>query len=277
MEAQLQRRIQRYGWDRAVDQYEASWAAQLKPAQDALLRLAALRPGEHVLELACGTGLVTFPAAEAVGHSGSVLATDISDKMVQFTAGEAARRGLSQVRCVRMGAESLELPDASFDAVLCALGLMYVPEVAAALAEMHRVLAPGGRAVAAVWGARNRCGWADIFPIVESRVQSDVCPMFFQLGTGDSLAERFTHAGFRDVTTERLSTELLYESSDAAADAAFAGGPVAMAYSRFDAATRDGARADYIASIDQFREGGRYRIPGEFVIARANRPSRASS
>ena len=274
MDAQLQRRIQRYGWDRAIDQYDASWAAQLKPAQDALLGLAALQPGERVLELACGTGLVTFPAAEAVAPHGQVVATDISDKMVQFTAEEAARRGLTHVRCARMGAESLEFPDASFDAVLCALGLMFVPDVAAALAEMHRVLAPGGRAVSAVWGARSRCGWAEIFPIVESRVQSDVCPLFFQLGTGDSLADSSTRAGFSEVRTERLSTELGYESGDAAADAAFAGGPVAMAYSRFDAPTRASARAEYIASIAPYRAGNGYRIPGEFVVARAHRNHR---
>jgi SAM-dependent methyltransferase len=267
MDAQLQRRIQRYGWDRAVDYYEASWAAQLKPAQDVLLALAALQPGERVLDIACGTGLVTWPAAEAVGPGGTVVATDISEKMVQFTAAEARARGLTQVQCARMGAESLEFPDGSFDAVLCALGLMYVPEVETALAEMRRVLAPGGRAVAAVWGARSRCGWADIFPIVESRVQSDVCPMFFQLGTGDSLADSFARAGFHDVRTERLSTELLYDSGDAAADAAFAGGPVAMAYSRFDDETRQSAREDYIASIAKFREGEGYRIPGEFVVA----------
>lgn len=271
MDAQLQRRIQRYGWDRAVDYYEASWAAQLKPAQDHLLMLAALQPGERVLELACGTGLVTFRAAEAVGPDGRVEATDLSEKMVQFTAAEAARRGLTQVRCSRMGAESLDFPDASFDAVLCALGLMYVPDVAAALAEMHRVLARGGRAVAAVWGARHRCGWADIFSIVESHVQSDVCPMFFQLGTGDSLADVFTRAGFAAAHSERLSTELLYESGDAAADAAFAGGPVAMAYSRFDDVTRESARADYLASIAQYRDGDAYRIPGEFVVTRARR------
>jgi ubiquinone/menaquinone biosynthesis C-methylase UbiE len=279
MDAQLQRRIQRYGWDRAVDHYEASWAEQLKPAQDRLLALAALRPSERVLELACGTGLVTFPAAAAVGPGGSVVATDISDKMVQFTAAEAARRGLTQVRCQRMGAESLDFPDASFDAILCALGLMYVPDVAAALAQMHRVVVPGGRAVAAVWGARNRCGWADIFPIVESRVQSDVCPMFFQLGTGESLADSFTRAGFNHVQTERLSTELRYDSGDAAADAAFAGGPVAMAYARFDEATREGARAEYIASIAPYRAGNGYRIPGEFVVTTASkdRPGESDS
>jgi SAM-dependent methyltransferase len=170
-----------------------------------------------------------------------------------------------------MGAEAIECPDGSFDAVLCAFGLMYVPDVDLALAEMHRVLVTGGRAAAAVWGTRSRCGWADIFPIVESRVQSDVCPMFFQLGTGSTLADSFRRAGFARVTSDRISTELGYDSGDAAADAAFAGGPVAMAYSRFDEETRAGARAEYLASIAQYRVGDGYRIPGEFVIARAER------
>ncbi|HUU33562.1 MAG TPA: methyltransferase domain-containing protein, partial [Vicinamibacterales bacterium] len=154
---------------------------------------------------------------------------------------------------------------------LCALGLMYVPDVAAALTEMRRVLRPGGRAVAAVWGARSRCGWADIFPIVESRVSSDVCPMFFHLGTGPALHLAFEAAGFFQLVTERLSTMLRYASGDDAADAAFAGGPVAMAYSRFDEATRAAARADYIASIAAYRSGDGYAIPGEFVITAGSR------
>jgi ubiquinone/menaquinone biosynthesis C-methylase UbiE len=233
--------------------------------------MAALQRGERVLDIACGTGLVTFRAAELVGPSGRVVATDISQKMVDRTAAEASRRGLAHVHTARMGAEAIEYVDASFDVVLCALGLMYVPDVPLALSEMHRVLAPGGRAVAAVWGARNRCGWADIFPIVEARVQSDVCPTFFQLGTGNALADSFTRAGFGRVTSDRISTELLYENGDAAADAAFAGGPVAMAYSRFDDATRASARADYLSSIARYRDGEGFRIPGEFVIARAER------
>jgi ubiquinone/menaquinone biosynthesis C-methylase UbiE len=271
MEAQLQRRIQRYGWDRAAGFYEASWAAQLKPAQDCLLDLAQLQPGERALDVACGTGLVTLRAAEAVGPTGRVVATDISQRMVDATRQEADRRGLGYVQSFRMGAESLDFPDASFDAVLCALGLMYVPDVEAAMREMHRLLGRRGRAVAAVWGARRGCGWADIFPIVESRVQSDVCPMFFQLGTGDALADGFTRAGFTRVRTHRITTVLHYDDGESAADAAFVGGPVAMAYSRFDEAARASARADYLVSIERYRDGTQYRIPGEFVIARADK------
>lgn len=272
MEAQLQRRIQRYGWDRAAESYEASWAAQLKPAQDVLVAMAGLASGERVLDVACGTGLVSVRAAELVGPNGRVVATDISERMIARTADTAARRGLHHLEAIRMGAETLECADGSFDVVLCALGLMYVPDVDAALREMRRVLVPGGRAVAAVWGARRRCGWAEIFPIVESRVQSDVCPTFFQLGTGNVMAEALARAGFASVESRRLATTLHYGSSDAAADAAFAGGPVAMAYSRFDEPTRAAARAEYVASIAGYRHGEAYAIPGEFVIARAVHP-----
>jgi ubiquinone/menaquinone biosynthesis C-methylase UbiE len=267
MEARLQRRVQRYGWDKAASHYERYWQRQLAPAQDRLIELAALEPGMRVLDVACGTGLVTFRAAGLVGPSGAVLATDISDEMVKAVSSEAARRRYSNVTARRMDAETLDAPDGSFDVVLCALGLMYVPEPVTALREMHRVLAPDGRAVAAVWGARDRCGWADIFPIVESRVQSDVCPMFFRLGTGDQLRRAFEEAGFADVRSDRVSSVLRYESDEEACGAAFVGGPVALAYSRFDGSTRDGAHAEYLASIRPWRNAAGYDIPGEFVVA----------
>jgi hypothetical protein len=125
--------------------------------------------------------------------------------------------------------------------------------------------------VAAVWGDRRRCGWAEIFPIVEKRVSSEVCPLFFQLGTGEALALRMEMTGYHDIATERITTELEYDSADAALGAAFIGGPVAMAYSRFDEATRAEAHAEYLASIAGYRRGDGYRIPGEFVVVRGER------
>ena len=268
MDARLQRRVQRYGWDKAAAHYEQFWAAQLLPAQDLLMELAALREGERVLDVACGTGLVSFRAANVVGPLGRLAATDISEEMVAAIGAEAARRGVTgDFR--RMDAEVLDFPDASFDAVLCALGLMYVAEPSNALREMHRVLAPGGRAVAAVWGARKNCGWAEIFPIVERRVASEVCPLFFMFGGAGALEYAFEHAGFTNVRTERISVPLVYPTAHDAIGAAFAGGPVALAYSRFDEAERDSAHAEYLESIAAHRRGEGYHVPGEFVVVRA--------
>jgi ubiquinone/menaquinone biosynthesis C-methylase UbiE len=271
MDARLQRRVQRYGWDKAVPHYERYWADQLAPAQSRLLSMAQLAPGERVLEVASGTGLVTFRAAREVGPGGAVLGTDLSDAMVLHLREEARRRRLDQVTVARADAEDLDIPSASCDVALCALGLMYVADPVVALREMRRVLHDRGRAVAAVWGARAQCGWAEIFPIVERRVASEVCPLFFQLGGGDALRYAFDAAGFSKVTVERMTTVLAYDSADAACGAAFAGGPVALAYSRFDASTRDGAHAEYLESIASYRQGTGYAIPGEFVIARGEK------
>ncbi|MCH8182071.1 MAG: methyltransferase domain-containing protein [Proteobacteria bacterium] len=267
MDARLQRRVQRYGWDKAVDDYEAGWRAQLEPAQSLMLDMAALRPGERVLDVACGTGLVSFRIVDAVGEDGAVLGTDISGEMIEAARRLAAERNIGNARFERCDAEDLCLDVEPFDAALCGLGLMYVPDPVKALEEMGRLLKPGGRAGAAVWGARAKCGWADIFPITDARVASEVCPMFFHIGTRDMLARSFAEAGFTDVRSERLEVTLIYSSDDEALAAAFRGGPVALAYNRFDDATKKAVHTEYLRSIAAYRTGEGYEIPGEFVVA----------
>jgi ubiquinone/menaquinone biosynthesis C-methylase UbiE len=268
MDAKFQRRIQRYGWDKAADAYEAGWRDSLALVQSRLLEVASAQPGEQVLDIACGTGLVTFPLAEGVTSAGRVVATDISQAMVDIIRRESEKRGLPQIDAFRADAEMLEsIPDNTFDLVTCALGFMYFPEPDRAMAEILRVLKPGGRVVIAVWGARKNCGWAEIFPIVDARVQSAVCPMFFRLGTKRTLALEMERAGFGAVVDHRLATDLPYPDEDAASDAAFVGGPVALAYSRFSDDIRQNVRAEYVASIRDYKSEHGYRIPGEFVVA----------
>lgn len=266
MDAKLQRRIQRYGWDKAAVAYETGWSGQLSSAQSRMLELACLAQGERVLDVACGTGLVALRAALLVGPSGGVMGTDISERMVQLARSTASERGVGNIRFDRMDAEDLQVEDGKFDVAVCALGLMYVPDPESAVRELHRVLRPGGRAAVAVWGQRSRCGWAEIFSIVDSRVKSEVCPMFFRLGTGSALRDAFIQAGFDAVVSDRIETQLRYASPEAACEATFAGGPAALAYDRFTDTMKREAHAEYLASIESFREGGGYSIPGEFVV-----------
>jgi hypothetical protein len=111
-----------------------------------------------------------------------------------------------------------------------------------------------------------------IFPIVDARVTSEVCPLFFGLGAEGMLERELTGAGFGTVHVERLAYGLRFAGDDEVCAAVFAGGPVALAYGRFDAPTRRAAEAESLGSIAAFRSGSGYDIPAEFVLARGVRP-----
>ena len=269
MDPKLQRRAQRHGWDLAARDYESLWQAQLAPARRALLAAAQPAAGERVLDVACGTGPVTFEAARTTGSAGWVLGTDLSAHMVRTGRQSAARRGVTNVGFERMDAERLMLADGAFEVALCSLGLMYVPDPARALAEMRRVLRPGGRVALSVWGGRERCGWAGVFPVVQAEVASEVCPHFFRLGEPARLLELCRAAGLRDVREERVAATLIYEDDRQASAAALSDGPVALVCSRLDAQQQARIRGRYLRSIEPWRYGEGYRIPVEFVIVHA--------
>lgn len=269
MESKLQRRIQRYGWDLAARDYELLWQAQLAGVQANLLSMVSPSPGARVLDVACGTGVVSFDAARAVGPSGHVLGIDLSGQMIDAARRRKAELALGNIEFVRMDAEAMDVLDASFDIAICALGLMYMPDPKQVLYEMRRILRPGGRLGLAVWGERTRCGWSGLFPIVDAEVASEVCPLFFQLGQQGTLVNLCTEAGF-DVAEHRpLAVTLEYANADEACDAAFLGGPVALAWSRFDADVRARVRSRYLETLETWRQRERYSVPGEFVIVAA--------
>jgi SAM-dependent methyltransferase len=279
MDDRRHRLVQRRGWDRAAAHYEQFWLRQLTPVHDAALAAAELAPGDQVLDVACGSGGVTVRIAAAVAPDGCVVATDLSPVMAAATAARAEQEGVGGIVTARCcDAEGLAPltatgDDGPFDVAVCNLGLMYVPDPIRALREIHRFVRPGARVVASVWGERERCAWADLFGIVDARVDSDVCPRFFALGVPGALTAALTHAGFADVEERRLSTRLRYVDDDEAIGAAFLGGPVALAHARFSPEVRHEAHIEYLASIAPHRsDTGAYQVPAEFVVATAHRP-----
>ncbi len=277
MDPRLQRRVQRYGWDLAAASYDPLWQVQLASAHAELMACAALAPGERVLDVACGTGLTARAAAALVGPDGEVMGVDLSGRMVESAQRQAREGNVANVNFARMDAERLDLPDAGFDVVLCALGLMYMPHPGQAVREMRRVLRPGGRIVLAVWGERARCGWSALFSIVDAEIQGDMCPLFFRLGQGNALAHLCAEAGFGNIEQHRLAATLDYADADDACHAAFVGGPVALAWSRFDDDVRARVSRRYVEAIEAWRHGQGYRVPGEFVVAAATAASRSGS
>lgn len=273
MDARLQRRVQRYGWDRAAQDYEPLWEEQLAPARKALVSGAAIGRGQAVLDVACGTGLVSFEAARAVGRGGHVLGTDLSGEMVLAAQRRATACQLAHVRFERMDAENLTVADGAFDVALCALGLMYFTEPLRALRELRRAVRPGGGVSLAVWGAREHCGWASVFPIVQAEVTSDVCPLFFHLGSDHALTGLCEDAGLTVRAEERIHCLLQYPDAAQACEAALVGGPVALAWSRFDEGTRARVSERYLETLEPWRAGVGFALPGEFVVVHATAPA----
>lgn len=269
MESRLQSRIQRYGWDLAAAAYEENWRAQLHALRQVFLATARLFSGARILDVACGSGALSIEAASVVGASGFVTGIDISERMVSQAQHCARLQQVTNVHFLHMDAKQLQFESGSFDVVLCSLGLMYTPDITLVLSQMRRVLAPGGRIVFAVWGRREACGWAGIFDVVQAEVKSQVCPTFFQLGRHRAADEACTLASLRVVSTSRMVTALHYPSDRAACDAATLGGPVALAWSRFDAKTRTRVEQRYLDSLMPWRSATGFLVPAEFVIVLA--------
>lgn len=126
---------------------------QFRTFAEDLIARAAPRPGDRVLDLACGTGIVARLVAPRVAPVGTVTGYDISPAMLAVARERAATEGMD-VTWDQGDAAALPYADGAFDLVLCQQGLQYFPDKHAALRELHRVLAPGGRALMSVWSAQ---------------------------------------------------------------------------------------------------------------------------
>jgi SAM-dependent methyltransferase len=111
-----------------------------------------LRPGEGVLDACCGTGASALPAARAVGADGHVLGLDIAEPALELARAKARAQGLTNVDFRAADVEHSGLPPESFDAVVCVFGVFFLPDIAAAIAELWRLVRPGGTLAVTIWG-----------------------------------------------------------------------------------------------------------------------------
>jgi SAM-dependent methyltransferase len=144
-------------WNRISQLYLREVDTRFAPIVENVVRRGDLKAGQRVLDLGTGTGSVAMRAAALVGPAGKIIGVDISPEMLAVTRQRLVEAGYPNVDLREGRAEQLPADDEAFDAVLASLSLMYVLDRAAAAREMRRVLRPGGRFVAAVWAAAERC------------------------------------------------------------------------------------------------------------------------
>lgn len=260
--------MERAGFNRIAARY-ADGAHLRAELAHALLAAAALTPGQRVLDLASGPGLLAAGAAQRVHPDGLVLATDIAEGML----AEGARRlsGNIELLFAAADAEHLCLADASVDHVLAGLALFMFPHPERALAEMRRVLAPSGRVTLSVWGTR------DSVPLI-SRAQDCIArllpqpkvarPSVFRFGDPALLQSMLENAGFTDVRISACDFSCSFDDAESYWQAFLdlAGG-AAEALSRLPEAAQQALRNEVATDLAQHpRADGR---PGCTVPARA--------
>jgi SAM-dependent methyltransferase len=191
----------------AAENYERCFVPTIAtPVSVALLEAAALQPGERVLDVACGTGLIARLAAERVGSSGTVTGLDLSPDMI-----EVARAVSPSAIAWHVGdAASLPFPDDAYDVVLCQMGLMFMQERRAAVGEMRRVTAPGGRVVVNTPGPMQP-PFAVMEQALIDHISADLggfVRAVFSMHDSEGVASLLRDAGLVDVTTATSTATL---------------------------------------------------------------------
>lgn len=196
-----------FRWSPTLNQ----WLGQ---ATETMLEMAGISTGHRVLDVAAGAGEQSITTAKKIGTTGYVLATDISSNILEFAKQMAKQAGLENIETKVMDGENLTIPDATFDAVISRVGLIYFPDQQKALKEMLRVLKPGGKVAAIVYSSPEKNKFFSV-PVSIIRNRAKLPPPLpgqpgpFSLGAEGVIEKSFREAGFINVKSVLVDSPLI--------------------------------------------------------------------
>jgi len=248
--------------------------ALFAPCATQLLDLAGVRPGERVLDVACGTGVVARQAAARVGAGGAVTGTDLNQGMVE--AAEAAAVDLPvRIQWRRAEATALPLPDGAVDVVCCQQGLQFFADRALALAEARRVLAPGGRVALAVWRAiDHNPGYAALARVVERHAGAETAAIMHTPFAGpdrDGLGRLLAGAGFAGVHVRIGTFPVRFSSPRELLEAQAASSPLGPPLAALDEEVRRALADDVDRALGEWTDDDGLVFPAQTWLATAYR------
>jgi ubiquinone/menaquinone biosynthesis C-methylase UbiE len=255
------------GWKRGA----AARGRALGPLTEVMLDLAGVAVGSRVLDLGAGTGDQTLLAAGRIGPGGMVLATDISAPMLVLTQEAARAADLPNVQTRVMDAQRLELEPGSFDAAMARFSLQFVPDVQRALAEVRRVLKPGGRFAAVVFSGVERNPFRAAPQAIASRLAGkrfpEPGPGQWALNDPTTLRDAFQRAGFRDVDARPVPFVYRFPSlSDALRNLEESQPPLVKLLAELSDADRATAWAEIKKTLQPFAGPDGFAAPSEALM-----------
>lgn len=257
-------------WNPVLDRWYGEATRQM-------LDLARLQPGQRILDIAAGAGEPAASAALRVGPGGYVLATDISEGIVELARQVALERGLRQIETRAMDGEQPDLPEASFDAVLCRLGLMYMPHPETALRAWRRVLKDGGRVAVVVFSTPDRNSWGAV-PAAIIRRRAQLPPPVagqpgpFSLGGPGVLEGVFRQAGFAHPEVYAVPVpHRMPSASEYVRVASEAFGAFNAMLARLSPPERASAWREVEETLRRFESPDGFEVPGECLVAAATK------
>ena len=245
----------------------------LRTSTDAMLEMAEVEPGARVLDVAAGAGDQTLDIAKRVGPAGYVLATDLSPAILKLAKANAQRAGHAHVETLVVDGENLDVPNASFDAAICRLGLMFFPDPGNGLRGMFDALKPGRMACTMVFSTpdKNPC----VTILVSTALKHAGLPPrdpyqpggLLSLGKPGLLDELFQQAGFSRVATTKVATPFRLPSVDDYLDfVRTSASPIVQILGRLDDAARDAAWAEIKAKLSAFNTRDEWEGPNELLL-----------
>jgi len=251
----------------------------LRETTDAMLAMAEVGAGTRVLDIAAGAGDQTLAIARRVGATGSVLATDLSPAILAFANEKAQRAGYRNVETQAADGENLNVAEASFDAAICRLGLMFFPDPGKGLREMLRALKPGGRASTMVFSTPDKNPCVSIL-VATAFKHAGLPPRdpyqpggLLSLGKPGLIDALFRQAGFaRVATTAVMAPFRLPSVKDYLDFVRTSASPILQILGRLDETARDAAWAEIEAKLSAFNTPGGWEGPNELLLTVGRRP-----